>query len=398
MKILLIHNKYKLSGGEDSMFDAEKNILESYNHSVRTLFFDNKEIDSIKKMVKLSYQLIYNKKSEEIVNHAIEDFRPDIIHVHNLFYMASPSILFAAYKNGIPVVITLHNYRLICSGSLLMRDSQPCELCINKIFPLSGVRYGCHQGSKIKTAQLTLATGIHKLMKTWTNKVSMYIASTEFARYKFINSSLNLLPEKILVKSNSVVDLDISNFEDREDYFLFVGRLSKEKGIEILLKAFEKRNIIIEIVGDGPFRDLTEIISTTNPNIKYWGYIDRPAMISKLKKCKALIVPSVCYESLPTAILEAFSTGTPVIISDIGNLNEIVSDNYNGMHFKNNDSADLYKVVEKFDKNNLQYKELYLNARKTYLEKYTPEMNYRNLIDIYNTAISTISIKKWVKK
>ena len=398
MKILLVHNKYKHSGGEDAMFEAEKGILEGQGHAVRILFFDNKEINSIGKIAKLSYELIYNVRSKKIIDNAIADFKPDVIHIHNLFYVASPSVLFAAHKNGIPVVLTLHNYRLICSGALLMRDSRPCELCVNKIFPMAGVLYGCHQDSKIKTAQLTLTTGIHKLFKTWNNKVAVYVASTEFARQKFINSSLRLRPEQIVVKSNSIEDVGPSDFDVREDYFLFIGRLSKEKGVDVLLKAFEGKKNIIEIIGDGPLKGLVERTSSVSPNIKYLGYIDRQSMISKLKKCRALIVPSVCYESLPTTILEAFSTGTPVIISDIGNLNEIVTDKYNGVHFKTNDPADLYKVVESFRANAALQQHLYANARKTYLEKYTPSINYQRLISIYTTAIGTESGKKYVKK
>jgi len=388
MKILLIHNKYQFPGGEDSVFESEKNLLENHNHIVRTLFFDNKDIDSLAKTIKLVYQLIFNKKSKKKVEDIIKEFKPQIIHVHNFFYVASPSIFFAASKNKIPIVVTLHNYRLICSGSLLMRDAQPCELCVNKIFPIEGVKYKCHRESKIATIQLTLTTGIHKIMKTWNNKVSLYVALTEFARNKFLNSSLNLLPEKIVVKPNSVNNFECSNFHERENIFLFVGRLSIEKGIEVVLKAFENKNTILEIIGDGPMKNTVESICNNNANIKYLGYRDQAFIISKLKKCQALIVPSICFENLPTAILEAYSTGTPVIISDISNLNELVTNKFNGLHFRTNDSIDLYRVIKDLMENILQYQPLYLNARNTYLEKYTPEINYKRLIGIYEKAIS----------
>jgi glycosyltransferase involved in cell wall biosynthesis len=387
LKILLIHNKYKHSGGEDSVFENEKALLEKYNHNVKTLFFNNNEIEGIAEKIKLTYKLLYNRTSEKIVDQAITYFKPDVIHVHNLFYIASPSILFSAYKNNIPVVLTLHNYRLICSGSLLMRNSKPCELCINKKFPIDGIKYGCHHNSVIGTAQLTLTTGMHKVLKTWNEKVSMYISQTEFARQKFINSSLNLLPEQIVVKPTSTDNVEPSDFHERENYFLFVGRLSEEKGVEVLLKAFEGKKTTIEIIGDGPLKHMVEKLSATNANIIYSGYRDKSYIISRLRKCKALIVPSICYESIPTTILEAFSTGTPIIISDIGNLNEIVSHKYNGVHFKTNDPTDLNRIVDDFNRNNFQYELLYQNARKTYLEKYTPEINYKNLIDIYNSAI-----------
>ena len=394
MRILFIHNKYKLSGGEDQVLENEKNILESNDHKVKTVFFDNTEIESISDKLKLSYQLLYNKRSEKIVREAILEFMPDIVHIHNLFYLASPSVLYAAHESKIPVVLTLHNYRLICSGALLMRDSKPCELCVGKIFPVAGVRYGCHRGSRLQTAQLTLAVGAHKLLNTWAGKVSRYIALTEFAKEKFIHSSLNLRPEQIVAKPNSVDDVGLSDVSEREDYFLFAGRLSHEKGIEVALKAFENKSAKLEIMGEGPLKDVVEKAAKRNTNIKYLGYGDKSSVIAKLKKCRALIVPSVCYENLPTAVLEAFSSGTPVVISDIGNLNEIVAHEYNGIHFKTNDPADLYEKVRVFPDKDSRYEQLCVNSRQTYLEKYTKQINYKNLIAIYESAIKQLNATK----
>lgn len=390
MKILLIHNKYKQAGGEDAIFEMEKSLLEGNNHQVKAVVFDNAEIDNLSKTLKLSYQLVYNKKSKAIIEDAIIQFKPDVIHVHNFFYLASPSIFFAAHQANIPIIVTLHNYRLICSGSLLMRNDKPCELCTNQMFPLHGIKYGCHRDSRVQTAQLTLATGIHKFLRTWSTKVTEYICLTNFAKAKFTHSSLQLRPENIVVKPNSVDDIKPSDFSERDNFFLFIGRLSQEKGIEVLLKAFANSNHVIEIIGDGPLRHLVVEAALQNPSIKYSGYQDKTVVYNRLRKSKALIVPSICYENLPTAILEAFAAGTPVIISDIGNLNEIVSNNYNGIHFKTNNANDLIRVVASVAANPQEFQPLYKNARRTFESNYTHEINYSNLMRIYQDAIQRV--------
>lgn len=394
MRILLIHNKYKHAGGEDSVFRTEKNILEENHHAVKEVSFDNSSIDGWIDRLKISYRLFYNNQSEKIISEAIKTFRPDIIHVHNFFYIASPSIFFSAYKNKIPVVLTLHNYRLICSGALLMRNNIPCELCINKTLPLSGIMYGCHRSSKIQTAQLTSVTSLHKIIKTWNTKISAYIALTEFSRKIFLSSSLKLLPDQIVVKSNSVDDVLPNDTSKRESFFLFVGRLSEEKGIRVLLQAFEGKNVQLEIIGDGPMKFQVQKAVLHNSNILYSGYRDKEYIIRRLQKCKAVIVPSLWYEGLPTIILESFSTATPVIVSDIENLNEIVKDGYNGLHFKTNNEADLYRVVESFYKDSNCYYYLYNQARQTFLDKYTHQINYNNLINIYSDVIKKNRISK----
>jgi glycosyltransferase involved in cell wall biosynthesis len=321
------------------------------------------------------------------VDKSIAEFKPDVVHVHNFFYVASPSVLYAAHRNKVPVVVTLHNYRLICSGALLMRNSLPCELCVDQTFPLAGVRYGCHRNSKVETAHLTMATGLHKVFDTWNRKVALYISLTEFAQNKFVHSSLKLDPERVIVKPNSVGDYGFRDGKGRERFFLYVGRLSSEKGVDVLIRSFKESKRVVEIIGDGPLKQEVENAASEHPNIIYSGYKDRSYISDQLKRCRALIVPSVCYESLPTAVLEAFSAGTPVVISDIGNLNEIVTDNYNGLHFKTNDSADLGRRIEQMDSDPAKYVHLYLNARKTYQEKYTLDVNYEQAIRIYKRAI-----------
>jgi glycosyltransferase involved in cell wall biosynthesis len=384
MRILQIHNKYLQKGGEDSVLENERKLLSDYGHEVEQLFFDNSSIQGIEKL-KLLYKIVFNHNSAQVLKEKIKTFKPDIIHVHNFFYVASPAIFYEAKKQNIPIVLTLHNFRLICSGSLLLREGNVCELCVKKTFPLSGIQHKCFQNSLIKTAQLTLTTSLHKIWGTWKNKVDTYITLTHFIKDKFVHSSLDLNPDKLQVKPNFVEDLGFQGYDHRQNFFLFVGRLSKEKGIDVLLKATEKHNFSLEIIGGGEMQGLVEEYAQNNPNIVYHGFQQKDFIIEKMKSAKALIFPSVWYEGMPMTILESLSTGTPILISDIENLNQMITHLSNGLHFKTGNADDLAEKIKLFEKEQSEY--FYVNARKTYLEHYTPEVNYQNLLSIYQDTI-----------
>ena len=385
MKILQIHNQYTKKGGEDGVLEAERNLLASKGNEVEQLFFSNKGIEGFEK-IKLLYKTIYNQNSTKILRDKIQDFRPDIIHIHNLFYVASPAILYESHNQGIPVVLTIHNFRLICTGALLLRDGQVCELCTQKTFPLAGIQHKCFQNSALKSAQLTLSTSIHKILGTWKNKVDAYIVLSNFAKNKLINSSLQLAEEQVFIKPNFTEDKGWAGSEDRQNFFLFVGRLSHEKGIQTLLEASKQADFRLEIIGDGEMKPLVEEFAQRYPNIVYHGFQGQDFIAEKMKQCKALLFPSVWYEGMPLTLLEAFSTGTPVIISDIDNLNEMVKHQYNGLHFRTGDSKDLAEKIQYFQQNATAH--YYENARKTYEMLYSPEKNYQELIEIYQKAIN----------
>ncbi|WP_448528502.1 glycosyltransferase family 4 protein [Raineya sp.] len=384
MKILQIHNRYTKKGGEDGVVEAEKNLLLANNHSVEQLFFENSAIQGLEKL-KIFYKSLYNWEAQKIVREKIKTFQPDIIHLHNLFYVASPAVLYEAHRQKIPVVQTIHNFRLICAGSLLLREGKVCEICTQKTFPLAGIQYKCFQNSAIKSAQLTMVTGLHKWLGTWKNKVDAYITLTEFVKNKLIQSSLHLPNEKIFIKPNFTYDKGFATAEQRQDFFLFVGRLSQEKGVRILLEASKTYEFKLEIIGGGEQENLVRAYASSNPNIIYHGFQGQDFIFAKMKACRALLFPSVWYENMPLTILEAFSTGTPVIISDIDNLNEIVTDQHNGLHFRTGNSQDLAQKIQLFQQNSFSH--FYTNARKTYENLYSPEKNYQRLMQIYESVL-----------
>lgn len=397
MRILVIHNYYQQRGGEDSVFEAEVQLLRQYGHTVQTIPFNNNTIQGSFERLKAGLLVVYNPESVKKIEERIKTFQPDIIHVHNFFPIASPSILKVAAKHNIPVVVTLHNFRLICAGALLYREGETCESCTNKTFPIEGIVRACYRNSRLKTASVTLMSSIHKLLGTWRNKVQRYIVLNSFVKNKILNSSLKLHPEQLMIKANFLFDplteiqkSDITKTKDH--YFLYVGRLSPEKGIETLLAAFQDTSFRLKIVGTGPLEPLVEQTADSSSNIEFCGFQSQAKVLELLQKAKALIVPSVWYENFPMVLLEAFSVGTPIITSNIGGLPNIVEAGFTGYLATPNDIESLQEQCRKImNLSQFDYQVLCQNARNTYLKLYTPEVNYNRLMEIYSEAINSIS-------
>jgi glycosyltransferase involved in cell wall biosynthesis len=388
VKILFIHNKYKQFGGEDVAVELETSILKQKGHEVKTIFFENDPINGFFSKLGAACRSIYSLSSAKIVSKAIKEFTPDIIHIHNLFYIASPSILYIAKKHKVPVALTLHNYRLICANALLLRNNKICELCAQKKIPFSGIKYKCYRNSYAASALVTAITGIHKIFNTWKKKITICITLNEFSRSKLLHSSLQISGSKMITKPNFVPDPGEGD-EHREDFFLFAGRIVNEKGVHILAQAFSHMpDEKIVIIGDGPGKtDLTQQF-INYANIIFTGQLDKTLVKGYMKRCKAFICPSIWYEGAPLTIIEAFATGTPVIASKLGAMAESITDGFNGLHFTAGDANDLKNKIGIFSKEIANHKMFYKNARQTYLEKYHPEIHYKALMNIYETAIA----------
>lgn len=368
MRILFIHNRYQQRGGEDVAVELESELLREKGHEIRILYFENIDLNPLR--------LISNSRSYREVSEAINSFNPDVAHIHNLFFKASPSILRPFSVKNIPVIMTIHNYRLICANALLLRNGRPCELCVEGKFPIHGIRYKCYRNSRAASAMVVAITGTHKVKGTWKNNVDRYIFLTDFSQSRFIGSSLEIGSEKMVVKPNFVKDIGVGN--RREDFYLFVGRLSEEKGISVLLKAAAGFRVLV--IGEGPY--------LTAEGAEFLGKLDRPQVLDYMKRAKALIFPSIWYEGLPYTILEALSVGTPVIASNLGSMAEMIQHGENGFHFEAGNADDLREKLNLFDQLSFeQRQELGANARKTYLDKYHPEIHYQNILGIYQEAI-----------
>ncbi|MEI9920438.1 MAG: glycosyltransferase family 4 protein [Bacteroidota bacterium] len=399
MKILLIHNKYKQAGGEDGVFSTESELLRGFGHQVEEIVLDNSVINSFWSKCLNGLRLFYNPVSSKRISKMIESFRPDVIHVHNFVPLVSPAVFWVASRYRVPVILTLHNFRLVCPSATLFHKNFIYEKSLHSVFPFDAVMKGVYRDSVIETALLALAIGFHHLIGTWRHKVDFYIALTSFAKGKFVNARVPLPASKVLVKPNSVTDCGMGQ-QRRRDHFLFVGRLVEEKGLRTLLQAASLSLFRLIIIGDGPMQQ--EVIEHTkiNPNVVYLGPQNKATVISHMKACAALVFPSLWYEGLPLTLIEAFSAGTPVIASNHGAMAELIQDGVNGLLFEPGRERELARRMDDILHEKIDVDAMSEQARSTYLRYFTPERNYNLLLTIYNKAIAMkhASSNKWNNK
>ena len=335
MKILLAHNYYQIPGGEEVVFEQERQLLKQAGNEVITYCRSNREIEELTALERLTLvkRSIWAADTEREFTLLLARENPDIVHVHNTFFMLSPSIYGACQARGIPVVQTLHNFRLMCPSVTFFRDGKVCEECLDRGL-WSGVYHGCYRESRMATASVALVLAFNRLWGTWDKLVTGYIALTEFGRNKFIAGGLPA--EKIMVKPN-FVNPDPGEREQQGESGLFVGRLSREKGLSTLLQAWGRlpRHYALHVVGDGPEREGLECQACRLglSNVQFRGRLSHEETIAAVKRARFLIVPSGSYETFGMCIAEAFACGTPVICSRLGAMQELVSDGRTGLHF-----------------------------------------------------------------
>lgn len=385
MKILLIHNFYRHPGGEDVAFRSEADLLRSKGHQVFEFTENNSKL-SREHMLKAATNAVWSRESYHNIRNVISRVKPDIAHFHNTFLRISPAAYYACKEAGIPVVQTLHNYRLICPNALLMRNGKVCEECIRKMIPWPGVLYGCWRQSRVQTMVVSTMLAVHRQLRTWTEQVDAYVALTEFGRQKFVQGGIPV--EKIAVKPNFVhPDPGERPFNDKGAFALFVGRLSVEKGIQTLLRAWKSaQHIPLKVVGDGPLRSLMNN-DEQSTGVVFLGRRPRNEIMTLMKESRFLIFPSEWYETFGLSIIESFACGRPVIASRLGAMAEIVEDGHTGLLFEAGSAEDLAEKVIWAWNHPDKMAEMGQNARSVYLEKYTAEKNYSQLMDIYYRVI-----------
>ncbi|GAB3964292.1 hypothetical protein GCM10028806_01670 [Spirosoma terrae] len=388
MKILTIHSFYQVSGGEDSVFKLEANLLRK-GHSVKSLSFFNRP--GFEGAIQF-FISIWNPFSINSLKAVISDFHPDVIHIHNWHYASGPVIIRTLKKLGLPVVITLHNYRLLCPSGSLMDKGHLFINSLNANFPWESIRRRVFRDSYLMTFWLAFVIWFHKKIGTW-NAVDKYIVLSAFAKHLYTSSTLNIDSSKFCIKPNFVDQGPIIN-KDRESFFLYVGRLSEEKGAEVLLAAFQNSDFQIKIAGDGPLAEKVKKASVDNNNIEYLGVLGKRDVLELMQQCSALIFPSIWYEGMPMVILEAFSLGTPVIASNFGAMSSLIQNGVNGLHFEVNMPEALLDILTEWKNYPLTVKQAFSHkALETYERNYTPEANYKMLIDIYQSVINNTIIE-----
>lgn len=388
MRILVVHNRYQQAGGEDHVVQAEISLLRSRGHEVRVIEEDNEDIRGWTIAVKTAAQCVYSFKAARDIQQVINQFKPDLAHIHNFFPRLSPSVHYACKRANLPVVQTLHNYRLLCPAATFLRDGKICEDCLGKAVPWPAVQHACYRQSRFASAAVANMLTVHRAYGTWGRAVDRFIALTEFARKKFIEGGLP--SERIFVKPN-FVDPDPGIGTGDGGYALFVGRLSEEKGIDTLLAAWSRLSPgkRLKIVGDGPMAATVRRAAETSNGIEWIGKIAKSEVSRLMSAATIIIVPSVWYEGFPLVLAEAFSVGLPIIASRLGSMEELVSDGENGRLFPPGRSDELAATIEWAFSHPDQIKAMRKSSRHEFENKYTADANYAILSHIYNDAVQS---------
>ena len=385
MDILVAHNFYKQSGGEDQCVAAEIDMLRAYGHRVTQYSVSNDSIDTMG-YLRLASRTIWSQQTFRELRQIFQTHRPQIAHFHNTFPLISPSAYYAAHAENVPVVQTVHNFRLCCANGQLFRDGRVCEDCLGKSSPWRGLVHKCYRNSRVASAGVVSMLATHRALGSWSRAVDLYIALTEFSRRKLIEGGLPA--SKIAVKPNFAYP-DPCAGAGREGYALFVGRLSQEKGLETLLSAWRLLEGILplKIAGGGPMAATVQEAASNDVAIEFLGPVPLEAVYTLIGEATVLVLPSEWYECFPRVLIEAFAKGTPVIASKLGAMAEIVDDGRTGLHFKPGDAADLAAKVRLLLAEPQQLARMRRAAREKFEESFTAELNHKRLMALYELTL-----------
>lgn len=385
MRILIGHNQYQNFGGEDAAALTEMKLLQDKGHDVHLYSRTNAELKnfSIGEKSRFMWYLAWSEQSYQELRKIIREFKPAIAHFHNIYFMMSPAVYYACKDEGVPVVQSLHNFRPLCVNGLFYRDNHVCEDCLNGSL-FNGIRHKCYQESYLISALVARMLKAHRKMGTWKNMINAYITATEFTRQKYI--SAGFAAEKIFIKPNLFYPAPHGTSQDK-GYGLYMGRLSEEKGLDMLVKAWKDIDQLpLKIAGDGPQRQYLSGYIQNNKikNIELLGHVvqDQQQYKALMQGAKFIIVPSVCYENFPRIVAEAMAYGIPVIASRLGSLKEIIQHEVDGFLFEAGNPHDLAEKVSQC-LHTSRYNEMKKHALMKYAEKYSAEVNYETLLNIY---------------
>ena len=375
LRVVVVHNRYRQRGGEDTVAEAEAALLERHGHAVEVYLRDNRELDGVGPLA-ASAQALWSRRTAEDIARLCARFGADLVHAHNTFARVSPSMYWSASRAGVPVVQTLHNYRLMCVQGMFRLEDRICEDCLGRV-PWRGVLRRCYHGSAAQSAALAGVVTVHRALR---DRVARYVALTEFSRRKFIEGGLPAA--RIAVKPNFV---DIARApEAPRRGALFVGRLSAEKGIGTLADALARApELELETVGDGPEAPAL----AARPGTHARGWLAQAEVLDRMRAAACLVMPSVWFECFPRTLVEAFACGLPVVASRVGALEELVEHGRTGLLFEPGSGEALARALRWALAHPERMHEMGANARAEYEARYAPARNHEQLMAIYADAI-----------
>jgi glycosyltransferase involved in cell wall biosynthesis len=389
MRVLQVFNRYRQRGGEETVVELEAAMLRRHGHDVACLSASTSSLDHVSAfhLVGAGLSTVWSVRGYSQMRAALQSFNADIVHVHNTFPLLSPSVFWAADRAGVPLVLTLHNFRLACANACLVRDGKACLSCVGG-FGWPALRYKCFHDSIAATAAVVAMNAFHRLLGTYRHKVHAYIALSSFSRNILVQAGLPA--ERVWVKPNCVPERDIDAPERSLD-MLYVGEISRIKGVHLLLSTWHSMGLPgcrISLIGDGPDKRELQSMYAGNESIVWRGGLPHDQVLDAMAACRWLILPSLCFENFPMVLLEAWSVGTPVIASNHGPLPAIISPGENGFLFTPGDSRALGRTLMKAASiDDKAWNAMSSQARRKCRSDYAEKENHRQLMSIYRTAM-----------
>jgi glycosyltransferase involved in cell wall biosynthesis len=386
-RVLQVHTSYRQAGGEDQVVAAERLLLEEAGIKVEQVLFGNAELRESRSLagdLRLATGAVWSRSAERRVGAALAAHRPQVMHVHNTFAAASPSVYAAASAHGVPVVQSLHNYRFVCPAATAFRDGHPCTDCVGRRLPWPAVIHSCIRGSRAQSVVAATTLGVHRALGTFDRGIDTYVAGTSFQRQLMVDGGLPA--EHIRVVPN-FLEPDPGAGRGRRTGVVYVGRLAEEKGIATLLQAAEFIPGSVTVVGDGPLAPRVHEAAAAG-HVKYLGPLWSDEMREQLRGAAALAVPSIWFEGFPMVVVEAYAAGTPVIASRIGSLAAIVEDGVTGLLVAPGDTDRLGERFAWAIDHPQELAGLGVRARQRYEMRYRGAAHLEALLDIYQTSIA----------
>jgi glycosyltransferase involved in cell wall biosynthesis len=387
-RILLIHAYYRERGGEETVVAAESELLRSHGHVVEELRFDNASwagMQGVSGRLRQALETIWSERARRRVRNSVEKFRPDLIHVHNTFPSASPAI-YSAFPRDLPVVQTLHNHRLVCPAGTLFRAGRPCTDCVGRLTPWPGVKHGCYRGSRPLSALVATMLSVHRLLGTWS-RVDAFVVPNLRMRDLMVSGGV---PADRIRTIPNFLEPDPGVGAAARAGFLYAGRLSEEKGIRVLVDAGRLKPGLIRVAGDGPLAPLVQEAALDGA-IAYLGPRDRSTILEDIRSSRAVLAPSLCFETFGMVILEGFACGTPVIASRIGAFPDLVRDGETGLLVEPNDASALADAMQWALDNPDRLQQMGRNARHVYDTRYRGPAHLETLLETYRFAAANRS-------
>ena len=393
LSVVVVHEKYQQFGGEDVAVAADLALLERNGHRIEYYERDNDEINDLGPIGKarIAAGTVWSKRSRRSLAAVLERFRPQVVHVHNTFPLLSPSIYRAAKERDIPVVQSIHNYRLICPTGALLRDGRLCAECVGRRLPLPAVRHACYHSSRSQTAVVAAMHATHTVMKTWERDVDLFLPVSHHVLHRLIEAAA-IPPDRAMVRNNHLSpDPGLRRPDSDRGYAVFVGRLSHEKGVEVLVRAAAQvPELQVRVVGDGPERGRVVRLARElqADNVSFLGQLPRPDALEEIRGARCLVLPSIWEEPMGLVLIEAAALGVPIIGSNIGGTPEVVVPG-TGFLFARADVSALATSLRDAASKPMIWRARGRAARLHFERNFTAERAYDSLLAAYDLVAAT---------